>query len=217
MKTVHFTWKDNDPPADVFPRWWRQSWLQPGWRARFWTDEDIAGFAETQPPEIRALMRGYPCGVMRADAFRYLVLKRFGGLYVDLDFVSLSAPGWIAEIGRFACADQGDGQLCNALMWAPRPDDPFFDGIEESLLARAGEKNPVAATGPQFLTAHAASRGFHQIPSAWVYPVAWDDEEEISLARSLGPEELKRRYPEARAAHIWSRSWFPQCAEPAPA
>lgn len=159
-------------------------------------------------------MNAYPCGIMRSDAFRYLILKQLGGLYVDLDFVNLSNLEWIAEIGQFACAEQGDGQLCNALMWAPNPGDPFFDGIEESLLSRAGEKNPVSATGPRFLTAHSAGRSFHRIPREWIYPVAWDDAAEISRVRPLGPEGLRRRYPQARAMHIWSKSWFAQCGVP---
>jgi mannosyltransferase OCH1-like enzyme len=211
VRTVHFTWKDNDPPPAVFPPWWRQSWLTAGWQARLWTDRDIENFAETQSPEIRSMMEAYPCGVMRSDAFRYLILKRLGGLYVDLDFVNLSPLDWIEKIDRFACADQGDGQLCNAFLWAPHPNDPFFDGIEESLLSRVEERNPVSATGPRFLTAHAAGKSFHQIPGKWVYPVAWDNPDEIAHARTLGPEALKRRYPEARAIHIWSSSWFVQC------
>ena len=211
MRTVHFTWKDSDPPEDLFPRWWRESWLESGWKARFWTDPDIADFVETQPAEIRKMMGNYRRGIMRSDAFRYLVLKRFGGLYVDLDFVNLAPTVWLRGIDRFACADQGDGCLCNAFMWAPRPQDPFFDGIEESLLSRAGEGNPVCATGPRFLTAHAVGKNFHQIPGERVYPVAWDNAGEISVARTLGPEDLKRRYPEALAIHIWRSSWFSQC------
>ena len=188
--------------------------MEAGWEARLWTDREIAAFARTQSRDVRELLRAYPCGIMRSDAFRYLILKQVGGLYVDLDFVNLSNMGWIAEIGQFACAGQGDGQLCNALMWAPRPEDPFFDGIEESLLSRAGEKNPVSATGPRFLTAHSAGRSFQEIPREWIYPVAWDDDSEISLARRLGPESLRRRYPQARAIHIWSKSWFAQCGVP---
>lgn len=188
--------------------------MEAGWEARLWTDRDIAAFAGTQSRDARALLRAYPCGIMRSDAFRYLILKQLGGLYVDLDFVNLSNMDWIAGIGQFACAEQGDGQLCNALMWAPRPEDPFFDGIEESLLSRAGEKNPVSATGPRFLTAHSAGRSFQEIPREWIYPVAWDDAAEISRARALGPEGLSRRYPQARAIHIWSKSWFSQCGVP---
>lgn len=213
MRTVHFTWKDSTPPEELFPRWWRESWLEAGWTARLWTDGDIADFVAAQSGEIRTLMEGYRCGVMRSDAFRYLVLKRFGGLYVDLDFVNLAGNSWIAEIGKFACGEQGDGWLCNAFMWAPAPGDPFFDGIEESLLARGSERNPVFATGPHFLTAHAAGKDFHKIPGGWIYPVAWDDGEEIAHARRLGPEALRNRYPDARAIHIWSRSWFGQCTE----
>ena len=188
--------------------------MEAGWEARLWTDTDIAAFARTQSRDVRELLRAYPCGITRSDAFRYLILKQLGGLYVDLDFVNLSNMDWIAEIGQFACADQGDGQLCNALMWAPRPEDPFFDGIEESLLSRAGENNPVSATGPRFLTAHSTGRSFQEIPCGWIYPVAWDDDVEISLARTLGPEGLRRRYPQARAIHIWSKSWFAQCGVP---
>ena len=185
--------------------------MEAGWEARLWTDSNIAAFALAQSRDVRDLMRAYPSGIMRSDAFRYLILRQLGGLYVDLDFVNLSNLEWIAEIDQFACADQGDGQLCNALMWAPRPEDPFFEGIEESLLSKAEKQNPVSATGPRFLTAHSAGKSFQQIPREWIYPVAWDDAAEISQARSLGPEGLRRRYPQARAIHIWSKSWFTQC------
>jgi mannosyltransferase OCH1-like enzyme len=214
VRTIHFTWRDNAPPAEIFPRWWRESWLEAGWEARLWTDRDIAAFSRSRPRDVRELMQSYPCGIMRSDAFRYLILKRFGGLYVDLDFVNLSSLQWITEIDQFACADQGDGQLCNALMWAPLPEDPFFDGIEESLLSRAEERNPVSATGPRFLTAHSAGKTFHQIPREWIYPVAWDDAAEISHARPLGMNGLRRRFPQARAIHIWTKSWFSQCGGP---
>lgn len=215
MRTIHFTWKDERPPEEVFPRWWRESWGEEGWQIRLWTDRDIMEFTGTQPRKIRELMSAYTSGVMRSDAFRYFVLKRYGGLYVDLDFVKLSPLSWLKEVPRFACAEQGDGCLCNAFLWAPVPEDPFFEGIEDSLLAASAESNPVSATGPRFLTSHAAGKTFFRIPSPWLYPVAWDNEEEITLARRLGAEDLKRRYPEARAIHMWSRSWFAGCENPA--
>ncbi len=187
-----------------------------GWEPRFWTDRDIDVFIGTQSREIQNLMRNYPCGVMRSDAFRYLLLRRDGGLYVDLDFVNLAGSDWIEGIDGFACGDQGDGCLCNAFMWASRPGEPFFDGIEESLLARGSEPNPVCATGPRFLSAHAAGRKFQRIPSAWIYPLPWDAAEKIGEARSLRLDDLRERYPGARAIHIWTSSWFSQC-HPAPA
>ena len=94
----------------MFPRWWRESWLASGWDARLWTDRDIFDFFITQSRDIRLAMKEYPCGVMRSDAFRYLLLKHFGGLYVDLDFVCLTSLDWISAMECFACGDQGDGQ-----------------------------------------------------------------------------------------------------------
>lgn len=48
-------------------------------------------------------------------------------------------------------------------MGPPYPNDPFFDGIEEALLACAREGDPVSATGPRFLTADATGRDLEKI------------------------------------------------------
>ena len=177
----------------------------------FWTDDDIRRFSEQQSDEIRLLINSYKLGVARSDAFRYFLLKEIGGLYVDLDFVNLGSLGWLDGMNSFACGDQGDGCLCNAFMWAPNPNDPFFAGIEDSLLLSASEENPVSATGPHFLTAYSKGRKFIKIPTPWLYPVPWDSSEEIVLARRGGLEDLRTKYPSARAIHIWTSSWFDQC------
>ena len=210
-RTVHLTWKNHHPPEHLFPAWWRRTWEVPGWTIRLWTDQDIQDFAAKQSQEISDLLRSYNFGIMRADAFRYLLLKSFGGLYVDLDFVNLSSLDWLVEIGQFACADQGDGCLCNAFMWAPYPEDPFFDGIEDSLLAHAADCNPVSATGPRFLTAHSANKAFFKIPGTAIYPVRWDCPEAIAEARRMTKEDLKKKFPDSQSIHIWTSSWFDQC------
>lgn len=205
-RTVHWTWKDRHPPEDVFPPWWQESWREEGWQCRLWTDVDIAEFVGSEFPELESLMNSYASGVMRADAFRLLLLKRVGGLYVDLDFVKLKPLDWLPA--SFACAAQGEGVLCNAFLWAPGPGDPFLDGIEESLLARAGRRDAVHATGPKLLTAHAAGgRQLTCLPTPWLYPVGWDDEERIRQIRAMSLEELQKNFPEAKAIHIWCNTW----------
>jgi len=214
VRTIHFTWKDASPPEDIFPAWWRQSWEQTGWVSRLWSDDDILEFTASQSREVQTLMEAYRNGIARVDAFRYLLLKQCGGLYVDLDFVSLRPLDWLDALSRFSCADQGDGCLCNAFMWAPYPNDPFFDGIEEALLAYAGEGDPVSATGPRFLTAYAAGRNLEKIPTPWIYPVAWDDEETVGAVRGMDQAALREKYPRSRAIHLWSKSWNPECSRP---
>jgi len=213
---IHLTWKDGQPPEALFPSWWRETWRQVGWEIRLWTDVDIAEFVSRLPKALQRLFASYPYSVMRADAFRYLLLKQLGGLYVDLDFVSLRPLDWLADFPGFACAEQGDHCLCNAFLWSPYPEDPFWDGIEDALLAHSTEKNPVSATGPRFLTSFAQNRPLLKIPTKWIYPVAWDDFSAIAAARTSDLPGLQHSYPNARAIHIWTGSWFEQCGEPMP-
>lgn len=208
MRTVNFTWKDHAPPGDLFRAWWRETWCQSGWNARLWTDADIQKFFEREFPLFASHQSQHP--VMRSDAFRYLLLKRFGGLYVDLDFVNLSTLDWLEEISSFACGEQEAGILCNAFLWAPKAEDPFFDGIEEALELSSGQENPIDATGPRFLTRYAEGRSMVRLHEGMLYPLAWDDDEGINELRSLDLAEMRKKYPAAKAIHLWSRSWFPE-------
>jgi mannosyltransferase OCH1-like enzyme len=212
-RTVHWTWKDNAPPESLFPAWWRKTWQCAGWTFRLWTDACIREFLETQSPAMQQLFASYPKSIMRSDAFRYLLLKSQGGLYVDLDMVNLADDlSWLEACHQFACAEQQPGILCNAFLWAPHPEDPFFDGIEQALLAKAGETDPVSATGPRFLTSHAIGRDFLRLPQPCIYPISWEDAEAIREARGLSKKALSQKYPQSRAIHIWTSSWidFPE-------
>lgn len=40
-RTVHWTWRDERPPEEIFPSWWQGSWREEGWRGQLWTDADI--------------------------------------------------------------------------------------------------------------------------------------------------------------------------------
>lgn len=61
--------------------------LNPGWEYRFYDDDDIAAFIqENYPPLIwdyyERIDRRY--GAARADLFRYLVMYKVGGVYLDI-------------------------------------------------------------------------------------------------------------------------------------
>lgn len=210
-RLVHFTWKDKFPPKELFPSWWRESWLAPGWTAKLWTDEDIANWVKHLSPQTAELMHGYPNAIMRADAFRYFLLRDLGGLYVDLDMVNLAGPDWLETLESPTLAEQQPGILCNAFLWFPHARDPFWNDIEDALWnARIG-KDPVSTTGPRFLSSYASERAFTRLPRNKIYPLEWDDLAAISAARNMNLQELKSHYPDSNAIHIWTSSWFSQC------
>ena len=59
--------------------------LNPDAEVVLWTDDDIAEYVATQFPERQEFFRALPLDVHRWDLFRYMLLQRQGGLYVDMD------------------------------------------------------------------------------------------------------------------------------------
>lgn len=51
----------------------------------FWTDDNADGFFEDYYPWFQDTWNSYPSIVQRADALRYFVLHKFGGVFLDMD------------------------------------------------------------------------------------------------------------------------------------
>lgn len=215
VKIIHQTWKDRQPPSELFPTEWAESWRlhNPGWDYRLWVDEEICDFVHDEFPEFFAVWCAYPKNIMRVDAWRYLLLQRFGGLYADLDVAALRPlEPWIGGFPQFACADQGDGHLCNAFMWAPNPHEPFLDRIVKAMTVAAYHRDPLDATGPRFLERFGSSRRSHlsQIPTQDIFPIGVWDRQPLPEARTSSLPLLADRYPASVAISFWTGSWLNQ-------
>ncbi len=212
VRCIHQTWKDRDPPPRLFRQEWSASWreLNPGWDFKFWTNRDIAAFVENEYPDFFPTWLLYPKSIMRIDAWRYLLLKLHGGLYVDLDFLCLHPlDEWLSVTDRMLCGDEGGGSCCNAFLWAPAPNLPFFDGIEEALIRTETLPNVIHATGPGFLSGYAAERStlLEIAPRELLYPVAWHEHALLEELKDQPRSALADIYPQAKAMTFWSASW----------
>lgn len=56
-----------------------------GWGVVLWDCESAARLVEEAYPHLAGVYHGFSRPVQRSDLLRYLLLHRFGGLYVDLD------------------------------------------------------------------------------------------------------------------------------------
>lgn len=61
--------------------------LHPQWDFRFFSDGDARDFVKGECPEHLELYDWYPRPVLKADLFRLLAVYRFGGFYLDTDFL----------------------------------------------------------------------------------------------------------------------------------
>lgn len=88
--------------------------LNPGWEFRFYDDDDIEAFIKANyPPQILAYYHRIDprYGAARADLFRYLLLYKVGGVYLDiksgakLPFDSVLRPDDVYILSKWHSAD----------------------------------------------------------------------------------------------------------------
>lgn len=114
-RIIHQTWKTKDVPSplDQLPQTWKE--YLPNWEYILWTDEMNREFVCKHFPDFLEKYDTYPCNIQRADAIRYLLLKVYGGLYVDMDFECLENIEFLLEGSDFIVGRNPTGML-NALV-----------------------------------------------------------------------------------------------------
>src|SRR6185503_9275839 len=100
-KVIHQTWKTPDVP----PQWrdYARTWqdLHPAWQYHLWTDEANRAFVAEHYPRLLPAFDAYPYAIQRADAVRYCLLHRYGGVYIDLDIECLRPIDPLISPGGF--------------------------------------------------------------------------------------------------------------------
>ena len=107
-RIIHQTWKTREVPARF--KQYAESWQQshPEFEYRLWSDEDNRALVRDHYPWFLSTYDGYRETIQRVDSARVLILHRFGGLYVDLDFESLKPmDGLIDEMNAAHLAAGG--------------------------------------------------------------------------------------------------------------
>jgi len=214
-RIVHQTWKNASIPEDLTG--YAESWqrFHPDWQHCFWTDADLAQLVEDHFPVYRDLFHAYQLPVMRADLGRYLMLKKFGGVYADLDAEALAAfdplldsgvPVFAYEPASHAALEfvQRRGfrhLISNAIMASP-PGHPLWDHLLTFIVRCRSARGPLDATGPFVLTA--AIERFEGHPPPCVLPAhVFSPIDKFGNPVAAAPAD-----PKPLAAHHWKGSWF---------
>ena len=165
-RIMHQTWKTRQLLS--FQAKCARSWIKknPDWKYSFTDDSANRAFMLKNFPSFIAMYDGYKSGIQRADAIRYFLLYKDGGLYSDLDFEALRpVQPFLESLGSGPVCILGQEphehshilygiktMLCNALMISSGGGHPFWLAVFLELLHRRHIKT-VRATGPKMLTA----------------------------------------------------------------
>ncbi|KAK9817793.1 hypothetical protein WJX72_002243 [[Myrmecia] bisecta] len=208
----------------------------PGWQYFLWTDQDNRQLVKQFYPWFLEVYDGFPKGIMRADAARYLYMHKFGGVYADLDFECLRPMEQLLENKQVVLAAMTndtayDQNVPNAWL-ASTPGHQFWYFCLQQIIKAAGCKNDrwdwvEATTGPVMLTT--ASRAYLNmgLPNVTVeapgviYPVDWrktlwspaklEGLDEWSVCypphRAFNETLCKAKSPHAFAITYWTHTW----------
>jgi len=226
-KILHFTWKTKTLTKFAQRVWGEWEKSHPDWELRLWDDADIRALVEEHYPEHLATFDLYPSGIYRADAFRFFVLHKIGGVYADLDVLPKRKIDEL--IGRTECfvgaepvkhVEDNESyrglpmSLCNAFMGSV-PGHVFWQRCMEAM-ARCMCNDVVDATGPRFvngvaLTIPREERPDALPPSYWS-PLAGDGRKYATpdsycdlLAKQF--RVVGQNQP-TLVSHLWRNSWF---------
>ncbi|KAK6349728.1 hypothetical protein TWF696_006007 [Orbilia brochopaga] len=154
-KIIHQTYKT----ADIPEKWKLPQKecrdLHPEYEYKLWTDEVARDFIEKEYPWFLDTYDSYDHPIMRADVIRYFALRKYGGIYIDLDVGCqrkldplLAYPAWARKTDPTG--------ISNDVM-ASTPEHPFFVRVTDVL--QSYDRHWVlpyitimASTGPLFLS-----------------------------------------------------------------
>jgi len=86
-KIIHQTWKN-----EKIPDRWKEAVesckeKNKDYKYILWTDKSMKEFVKKEFPEFYKTYTEYPHNIQRCDSFRFLVLYKYGGFYMDMDVI----------------------------------------------------------------------------------------------------------------------------------
>ncbi|MCC8154332.1 MAG: glycoside transferase family 32 [Tannerellaceae bacterium] len=163
-KIIHQTWKTVplSLPFSALANTWKT--FLPDWEYILWTDEMNRELIAGDFPEFLEAYDQYPRNVQRADAIRYFILKKYGGLYVDIDFECLESVEPLLMNAQFVAGKEPAAHaqrfekeyiICNAFM-ASIPESDFIRFVCDKVKERSSysinsQTDVLTTTGPFFI------------------------------------------------------------------
>lgn len=212
---IHQIWIGGPVPEKYKPL--MKTWIDkhPTWEYRLWTDKDIELFnIENKKLFNRAQNYG-----LKSDIWRYEILWRYGGIYVDTDFECLKElDELIAPYELFGAQFGGEPvTLSNGILGACRRHAVFRACINRIKALNSIPDDPekiMSLAGPNCFALE-FSRYKHRKPHAWIREFSWEyffpfppEIRHLFWNHNLTRDELQAYIkPETHAVHYWACSW----------
>ncbi len=207
-KIIHQIWLGSQLP-EKFKKW-QASWKahHPDWEYKLWTDADVDSF-NIQNKDAFDNARNFG---QKTSIWRYEILNRYGGLYVDVDFECVKSFDVLHHCYDFYTGIE-NGLYCilgNAVI-AAVPGHPILQHCMNNIRIRWMKGNEgfatIRETGPVYFTLRVydmyspSDERAIIFPPSYFYPLSFFDRNKSEAQKN------KHIKPESFAVHHWASSW----------
>ena len=156
-KIIHQTWKNK-----TIPEAWKEAVesvkeKHKNYKYILWTDESMKQFVKKEFPDFYKTYNAYEHHIQRCDAFRFLVLYVYGGIYIDMDIMSKKSLNPLLKYDIVFVKQPYDNSFTNAFI-ACIPSHPFIQycinklpEYKDSYSFFGKHVHVMNSTGPYFL------------------------------------------------------------------
>lgn len=206
---IHMVWLGSPLPErckEMLESWKK---FHPTWMVKLWTDADVEAF---KLENLRAFKAAKNYGE-KSDIWRYEILYRFGGLYVDTDFECLRP---FDQIHKSCELFAGIAYTTNPLLYNGMigvvPRHPIIRMCIDTIKRGPGDQNNdkiMQRTGPDHFT-----RCFNALAHAYIgkivpFPPTFFYSFPNNQRWEKNHKKIKKLWvkPESMALHYWATSW----------
>jgi len=212
-KKIHQIWLGGDIP-DKYRRListWREK--NPDWEYRLWTDSDIENFGLSNIDKFNSISN---LGA-KSDIFRYEILYRHGGLYIDTDFECLSSFDDLLYLDFFAGTGHvSSPEVFNGLI-ACKPEHSLIKKLIDDIKVVQTEDwdEILSLTGPKYFS----NKLFNYInehldekivvfPTPFFYPFPMHYRH-MTKIDNIESQNIVKQFNtnESHCTHLWYTSW----------
>ncbi len=187
--------------------------LHPGWEFKLWRENEIIELIRKNVPEFLDVFTSYDAPIKKHDAARFVILKCFGGVYIDHDIIPLrniepllKSFDLVISNEQYHCFSPVTAFLASVKglkIW-----DDYIKKINSRVMAK---KQVFYATGPRVLTEVCknyvqkhGTNGLSVYHKDLFSPKHWDD---AATAKNNSIAQLMNLYPRCFILQIYDGTW----------
>jgi mannosyltransferase OCH1-like enzyme len=161
---IHQTYKNHNLPETYKMCQTEIKRLHPDFEYRFYTDKDMDRLMKTEFSEYYDKFNELPRIIMKIDMFRYFLMYKYGGLYIDMDYLMFKPFDLLNKKVVIPCNrenENGEPICLGNCIFASQPNHPYWKSLMDTLFTIDRKKidynidknidGNVLGTGPLFV------------------------------------------------------------------